>query len=528
METNNKFSRWLIAIFSLSITIALSACSTPIGNTSSPSVLRTTTLIKNALVVDGTGRPGFYADVRFSKEKILSIGKLKFSQNDLVVDGSGFILAPGFIDSHSHHDIGLDIAPEAKAAISQGITTIVIGNDGSSSAPLSEIKKDLLNSPVALNIASYTGHGFIRSKAMGEDYKREATPDEINKMKMLLITDLENGSLGLSTGLEYDPGIYSSKKEVIELAKSVSKFKGRYISHMRSEDRAFAEALEELISIGKKADLPVQISHIKLAAIDLWGQSSSVIKRLEEARSEGVDVTADVYPYTYWESTLTVLLPERDYYDLDAARYALEKLAPAEGMTLSSYMPDPSLVGKNIAEIAIERKQSNEETYLQLIRDAYDGLSAEEEAKLMELPESVIGVSMNETDIENFIKWPHTNICSDGASTGHPRGFGSFTRAIRKYVREKNIIPIEEMIRKMTTLSAAHVGIEERGEIKEGFAADLVLFNLKTVSDRASIEQSDLVSDGIEGVWVNGTRVWNNKQTVGNLPGVFINRANLR
>jgi N-acyl-D-amino-acid deacylase len=344
-------------------------------------------------------------------------------------------------------------------------------------------------------------------------------------MQDLLASDMHSGSLGLASGLEYDPGIYSNTQEVISLAQTASAMKGRYTSHMRSEDRRFYEAVEELILIGKEAAIPVNISHMKLAALNIWGQAEHVLQRLDAARAAGIDVSADVYPYTYWESTLTVLLPERDFNDLDAARYALEQLAPADGLTLTAYAPDPALVGKTVAEIATARGKSNEETYLQLIRDAYAGLTEEELIKLNESRESVIGVSMSEADIAALVAWPHSNICSDGASEGHPRGHGAFPRAIRTYVREQGIVTLEDMIRKMTSLSAEHAGIEGRGLLKPGFAADMVLFDPQTITDNATIGQHDLLADGIAGVWVNGELVWDRKRATGAKPGVFVSRA---
>jgi N-acyl-D-amino-acid deacylase len=482
----------------------------------------TTQLIRNAMIIDGSGLAGHQGDVRFDEGGIIAVGSLEALDTDTVIDAKGMVLSPGFIDSHSHHDSGLDSAPLAVAAVSQGITTIVVGNDGGSDYPLENFKQQLETIPPAVNVASYTGHGSIRSEVMGGDFKREATVAEISQMQALLSKDLASGSLGLATGLEYDPGIYSSTDEVIMLAKTTSAAGGRYISHMRSEDRSFFEAVEELLQIGEEAQLPVQISHIKLAAVNIWGQSGDLIRRLDEAREQGIDVTADIYPYTYWESTLTVLLPDRDFNNLDAARYALENLAPADGLTLTVYAPDPSLAGKTVAEIATARGKSNEETYLQLIRDAYEGLSVEETASLEERRESVIGVSMSEADIAKLIAWPHTNICSDGASDGHPRGHGAFPRAIRKYVREQGVVTLEEMIRKMTSLSADHLGISDRGLIKPGYAADLVLFDPETITDNATIAEHDLLSDGISGVWVNGERVWKNKQPTGATPGEFV------
>lgn len=504
--------------------VALTACSGQ-HQLKSESPLKTTQLIKNALIIDGSGAAGYPGDVRFNQDGIIAIGKLEATPSDEVLFANGMVLAPGFIDSHSHHDIGLDEAPQAVAAVSQGITTIVAGVDGRSNFPLEAYKQKLRTNPPAINVASYTGHGTIRFEVMGSDYKRESTSLEINKMRNLLAKDLEDGSLGLASGLEYDPGIYSNTEEVIELAKTAGAEGGRYTSHMRSEDRAFHEALEELLTIGREAELPVQISHIKLAALNIWGQADDVLSRLEKARAEGIDVTADVYPYTYWQSTLTVLLPDRDFNDLDAARFALENLAPANGLTLAFYAPDPGLVGMNVAEIATARGKSNEETYLQLIRDAYEGFTEKELANMEDRRESVMGVSMSEADIATLVAWPHSNICSDGASEGHPRGHGAFPRAIRQYVREQGIVTLEEMIRKMTSLSAAHVGIEGRGLIAPGYAADLVLFDPDTITDNATIRQHDRLSGGIISVWVNGENVWLDQQSTSARPGVFVARA---
>ena len=521
---NSGTSRFSLPVWILMGAMFVPACTPTETGHEVASIDKPSKLIKNATIVDGTGAPGFSGDVRIEGKMIVAVGDFETSDEDMVVDGSGLILAPGFIDTHSHHDTGLDTSPEAIAAISQGITTIVVGNDGSSGHSMPELKQMLAENPPTVNVASYTGHGSIRSQVMGGDYKRNATAAETTEMEALLTEDLRNGSLGLSTGLEYDPGIYSNTEEVISLAKVTAAEGARYISHMRSEDRYFDNALEELIRIGREANLPVQISHFKLAAVDLWGQAPRVIQRLEQAREEGIDVTADVYPYTYWQSTLTVLLPERDFYDLDAARFALEKLAPAEGLTLVNYMPDPGLVGMTVAEIAAARGMSNEETYLALIRDVYEGMTEEEMTALDEPPEMVLGVSMSEDDIAVLIAWTHSNICSDGYGEGHPRGHGAFPRAIRQYVREQQILSIEEMIRKMTSLGAAHVGMSDRGLVKQGYVADLVLFDPLTITDRATIENPKQLSEGIVGVWVNGDRVWSEQKATSARPGILISR----
>ncbi|MFT5482138.1 MAG: N-acyl-D-amino-acid deacylase [Halieaceae bacterium] len=482
-------------------------------------------VIKNVMIVDGTGAEGYIGHVRIKNDRIESVGNFPIVDTDRVTDGHGLTLAPGFIDTHSHHDSGLNKAPEAVAAISQGITTIVVGNDGDSPQTMAQLKEQLIASPTTLNVAAYTGHGTIRSKVMGEDYKRTATAVETGEMAALIKEELRNGSLGLSTGLEYDPGIYSSGDEILSLAKTVAAGGGRYISHMRSEDRAFDAALEELLQIGKEADIPVQVSHIKLASTDLWGQAARVVQRLERARAEGIEVTADIYPYTFWQATLTVLMPNRDYNDLDAARYALEKLAPADGLTLVTYAPNPSFVGKTVADIARERGASNEETYLQLIRDAYAvTFPAEVTDGPDGSPEVVMGESMTEGDIATLLGWSHTNLCSDGYGDGHPRGHGAFPRAIRQFVREQKLFTIEQMIHKMTGLSALHMGFTDRGVIQPGKVADLVLFDTDLIADKATIQDPKQLSEGVIGVWVNGARVWREQSVTSARPGKLITR----
>jgi len=482
-------------------------------------------VIKNAAIVDGSGSVPFKGKVRIVGGRIQAVGDFELLDNDDILDAGGLTLAPGFIDTHSHMDWGIEAHPDALAALSQGITTVIVGQDGGSSLSAVELNALFDRTPLSINMATYTGHGTLRGSVMGADFKRHATPSEIAEMGALLKTDLLAGSLGLSTGLEYDPGIYSSTDEIVALAKIAQAGGGRYISHLRSEDRAVLEAIEEIITIGRATGMPVQISHIKLARMGLWGEAASVIRRLDKARDEGIDITADIYPYTYWQSTLTVLLPERDFMDIKAAEYAVTELSTPEGLTLSMFAPDESLVGKTIADIAKLRGSSPAATYLQLIQEAYAGMTDPTDRR-----ESVIGVSMSEPDISSFVQWPHTNLCSDGAmSGGHPRGYGSFPRAIRKFVREDTLLSLAEMVHKMTALSAAHTGLANRGMIRAGYAADLVLFDPETITDNATIESSTELSTGISSVWVNGKLVFNrdnegNPGTTTTRPGEFLSR----
>jgi N-acyl-D-amino-acid deacylase len=479
------------------------------------------TLVVNARVLDGSGGPARPASVRIVGDQITGVGDLQAVAGDRVVDARGLTLAPGFIDTHSHHDRGLLEQRDALAVVSQGVTTIVAGQDGGSRIPLAEFFARLERTPAAVNVASYVGHGTVRSTVMGDDFRRVATPAEMGRMREIVEAEMRAGALGLSTGLEYDPGIYSSRGEVLELARAVAPFGGRYISHVRSEDRAFWQAIDEIVAIGREARIAVQISHVKLAMRSLWGQTDSLLRVLERARAGGVDVTADVYPYTYWQSTLTVLFPERDFANRATAEFVLREVAAAEGLLLSRFAPDTTYVGKTVADIARLRRTDAATTLMALIRET-------EEAERAGRPsdESVIGTSMAERDVARLIAWPHANICSDGELAGrHPRGFGAFPRVLGRYVREQGLISLPEAVRKMTSLSAAHMGIVDRGRIAPGYFADLVLFDPATVIDRATPTAPRETAVGIRTVWVNGDVVYDAGAVTGRYPGRVVRRA---
>jgi N-acyl-D-amino-acid deacylase len=320
----------------------------------SPPLQAAQILIRHAEIANGRDAALTRGDVRIKDDRIVAIGRLRPARGETVIDAKGLVLAPGFIDTHSHHEEGLAKHLDALQLLSEGVTTIVAGQDGDSVRPVAKLFAERTAAPAAINIASYSGHGALRAAVMGADYKRNATPDEIAKMRALLAEDMKAGALGLSSGLEYDPGIYSSHAEVLELAKEAASHGGRYISHMRSEDRHLWEAIDELIVIGREAKLPVQISHAKLAMTDWWGQADRYLAMLDKARAEGVDVTLDIYPYTGWQATLTVLWPDRNFDDRLTTEFILKHLAPPEGLLISD-APDHALIGKTVAQIAASR-----------------------------------------------------------------------------------------------------------------------------------------------------------------------------
>ena len=479
----------------------------------------TSTVIVNARVIDGSGLPSRNVNVRIVGDHIAAIGNFEPSAKDTLVDADGLVLAPGFIDVHSHHDYRLFEMPEALAAVNQGITTIVAGQDGSQQYPLAEFFAEIETSPVAVNVASYAGHGTLRAQVMGEDYERHATPEEVTDMADLLRAELEAGALGLSSGLEYDPGSFSTTKEVVELARVAAAHGGRYISHIRSEDRYFWEAIEEIIEIGREARLPVQVTHTKLAMNRWWGQAERLKTTLDEARASGVEITADIYPYRAWATSftwLTTVFPDRDLDRRDGAEYILRDLLSPEDVLLPDYLPEPAYNGLTLAEIAELRGSDPETTLMELLK-------ADTEAG-GESP--MLGFAMDEPDIKSIMAWAHTVLGSDGGLAGsHPRGFGAFTRFLGHYIRDRNVVSLEEGVRKMSSLSAQHVGITERGSIQEGYYADLVLFDPETVVDQATYEDPHVPSLGIEKVWVNGQLVFDGGQATGKRPGKPIRRT---
>lgn len=478
-------------------------------------------LIHNVSIVDGSGSPAFAGAVRISNGMIAEVGDLEQCMGESMIDGGGRTLAPGFIDTHSHADGGIFEHPDALSAVSQGITTVVVGQDGGSPYPLADFFERLAATPATINVASYVGHNTLRSEVMGEDFKRTATNEELTAMKEMLVSELESGALGLASGLEYEPGIHSETSEVIELAHVAAAVGGRYISHIRSEDRWFEDAIDEIIQIGRETGMPVQISHIKLAMKRLWGSADDLIAKLDAARAEGIDITADIYPYEYWQSTMMVMLPDRDYTNRETIAEVLDQIAPPDGLWMTRFTPNPEYVGKTLTEIAALREVDTITAFSQIAGEA-------ERMRLEtgERAEMIIGTSMETADIGDLMVWPQTNICTDGGLTDlHPRGIGTYPRILGRYVREQKLMSLETAIHKMTGLAAAHVGITDRGIIRKGAVADLVLFEPDTVIDRATPLAPSELSEGITSVWVGGELVFAGGTATSHRPGKVIRRS---
>jgi N-acyl-D-aspartate/D-glutamate deacylase/CubicO group peptidase (beta-lactamase class C family) len=479
------------------------------------------TLIVNAKVLDGTGAPARLDSVRFIGDRIVEVGDVEPAPRDTVIDAGGLVLAPGFVDTHSHADDDIFEENDALASVSQGITTAVVGQDGKSKFPLRDFFRQLDEEGAAINLASYAGFGSIREEVLGEDFKRPATPQEIDRMKALMHAEMESGALGMATGLEYEPGIHATTEEVIAVAHEAAALDGRYISHVRSEDRWFWAAIDEIIEIGRQTEMPVQISHIKLAMSSSHGETDRLRAILDAARDSGVDVTADIYPYPYWESSLTVLYPDRDYTNRETATFALTEVTTPEGARIGRYDANPQYAGRALLEISEMRDRDPVTTLMELTQEsqAYEKRTGEEDT------ETIIVTSMTEADIEHLMNWAHTNLCTDGDLVAdHPRGFGSYPRFLGRYVRERNIMDLATAVHKSSGLAAAHMGILDRGIIRPSMKADLVLFDPDTVLDHATPESPEALSVGIERVWVNGEIVFENGKTTGRHPGEVIRR----
>lgn len=474
-------------------------------------------LIRGGTVYDGVSTAGRKVDVRIVGDTIREIGHLKVRTGEQVIDATGLVVAPGFIDAHSHASGGIFEDPNAETQIRQGITTAVVGEDGSSEFPLQNWFDKLLKSPTAINFASFVGHGTVREQVMG-DSDRKSTPEERKKMADLVAQEMKAGALGLSTGLEYQPGRYADTDEVVALATSAAKYKGIYISHMRNEDNTFFDALHELIDIARRAKIPAQVNHIKIGSARVWGRAGEALNEMAAARKAGLDITADVYPYLYWQSTIRVIIPTEQFDDREQWRQGLADIGGPEHVLLTRYTPDPTWQGLTIAQIS-ERVGKDPITVIQEIIERCHGKGATGS-------ESVVVTAMSEADLKAFIVSPLVMFCSDGGLHGsHPRGAGSFPRILGEYVREQRVIPLGEAIRKMTSVPARRFKLTRRGQIAVGYKADITIFDAQKVHDTATTHSPQAKPDGLPTVLVNGEPVLRDGAVTGAHPGRPLRRG---
>ncbi len=474
-----------------------------------------TIVILGATLIDGSGRaPLRDSAVIIRGDSIVAVGRrgqVKIPRDARVIDARGMVVSPGFIDAHNHSDRGFTTDPSAASQVSQGITTVVIGQDGGSPFPVGEYLARLDQNPIALNVLTFVGHATVRSRVMGQDTNRRATPAEVEKMKQMVEQAMRDGAIGLSSGLEYETGKPASTDEMIALARAASAFGGIYISHIRDEADKTFEALNEAIQIGREARLPVQISHIKLGSVAVWGRAGEAVALINKARAGGQDITADCYPYDAWSSTIRVLIPSGRHDDpADVARGLADVGGPAN-ITIVSCSAHPDYEFKNMEEISKREGITPVELYMRIVRDGGAG---------------VVCHSMKDSDISTFYRQPWVMVSSDGGiGSRHPRGAGSYPRVLGRYVRELRWLTLPEAIRKMTSLPAQRFKLKDRGLIRAGFKADLVVFDARSIIDRATFQQPQLTSEGVQRVFVNGVEVWSDGKVTGERPGQALRRS---
>lgn len=475
----------------------------------------TTILIRGGSVVDGTGSPARRADVRVRGDEIAEVAPaLAARPGERVIEGTGLVVAPGFIDLHSHADRGIDRAPTAESQVRQGITTAVVGQDGGSAVPVASFFDQIDRLHPTINFLTMVGHGAVRAAVMGGDFRRPATAAEVETMRQLVDRGMRDGAVGLSSGTEYDPGFFAEPSELETLARAVKPYGGFYASHVRDEENGALAAWREVIALGQRTGVPVHISHVKLASKPVWGKAGEALALLDQASAQGVRVTADWYPYTYWASSMYVLIPDRDFENRHKWEVGLDEIGGPEHVLVTDYRPDSTRNGKTIAEIARATGKDPVTTIIEMLRAAGPNIG-------------IIATAMQEADLVRFAASPRVFICSDGGLAGaHPRGYGTFPRVLGVYVRETHVLSLPVAVQKMTSGTAGVLGLTDRGTIAAGKKADLVLFDPATVADRGTKTDPSLAPVGIRWVIVNGEVVLDDGRMAGARPGRAIRRQN--
>jgi N-acyl-D-amino-acid deacylase len=488
-------------------------------------------LIRHGRVIDGTGNPAFFADVAVTNGRIAALGRLNGSAR-VEIDARGRVVAPGFIDVHTHAEDVLDL-PLAENFLRMGVTTLIAGNCGGSELDVGDFLSRVERTNVSPNVATLIGHGTMRRQAMRGSFDRPPTEEELQQMKTLVGRAMKEGALGLSTGLIYLPGTFATTEEIIALAKVVAAGDGIYTSHIRDEGRGILEAIHEVFRIAREAGVRAQVSHLKLSGKSAWGRAAEVLAALEQARAEGLDVTQDQYLYTASSTGLSQLIPDRW---LEGGKFRehlanpADKAALIEGMrarlkargyddyayaVIANYRRDRSLNGLNIAEAARKKRGSD---------------SLDEQIELLLEIQSQGGASgvfhgMNEEDLRAFLQHPNTMVASDSGvrrfqeGVPHPRGYGNSARLLARYVRELKLLRLEDAVRRMTSLPATTFRLKDRGQLREGAWADLVVFDPAQVQDHSQFNDPHHYATGFAAVLVNGVVVVRDDQHTGARPG---------
>lgn len=486
-------------------------------------------LLTGGRIIDGAGNAWFYGDVAILDGKIAAVGKLTGVEADTILDVKGLVIAPGFIDVHTHIERNDFKVPTADNFLQDGVTTVVTGNCGSSNTDLARYFFRLDSMRISINVATLIGHNSVRNAVMGIS-QRDPSPAEQIQMEELVARAMASGAVGFSTGLIYTPGTYSKTPEVIALAKVAAKYNGVYASHIRSEGDHVTEAIEEAINIGRQAHIPVEISHFKVTYKPNWGRSVKTLAQVDQARREGIDVTIDQYPYIASSTSLNTVLPSwvfsggKDSLMFRLKTPDIRKRIKDEmvGMLKKKQMKDYSyaVVARFSADTTFNGKNISEINKLM----GRKGKAGEEAETVLDMVEKgsaqMVFFSMNEDDVKRIMQYPFGMFASDagiavyGEGSPHPRTYGTNARVLGRYVRELKVLRLEEAIRRMTSLPAQKFQLRDRGLIREGLAADLVVFDENQVSDASTFSQPHAYAKGFTYVIVNGTvTVANGKHT---------------
>lgn len=476
-------------------------------------------IIRNGKIIDGTGNSWFYGDIAVKNGRIVKISKNETGTAARTIDANGLIVAPGFIDVHTHIESDEVKNPTADNFIYDGVTTVVTGNCGASRVNIGQYLKMIDSLRVSINVATLIGHNDVRRTVMG-NANRLPQENELQQMEALVADAMKQGAVGLSTGLIYIPGTYSKIDEIVRLAKVVARSHGVYASHMRNEGDSVTQAIEEALHIGRAAGLPVEISHFKVSGQQNWGRSKQTVALIEKARQEGIEVTIDQYPYTASSTGLSTLMPDEvmaDGNDSVRARlsrpevkkyvtdYMLKKLKQRKlnhysYAVVAFYRADTTLNGKSIEEInkLKGRKHKAKDEAETVIEMMLNGGA------------SMVFHGMSEDDVRYIMRYPFNMFASDasirvfGQGAPHPRGYGTNARVLSRYVRDQKVLSLEEAIRRMTSLPAQKFQLNDRGLLREGMAADIVIFDEKTVKDASTFDKPHQYSQGFKYVLVNG------------------------
>jgi N-acyl-D-amino-acid deacylase len=491
-------------------------------------------LITNGKIIDGTGNNWYYGNIAIKNGRIIKIGRDILPTSARIIDAEGLIVAPGFIDVHTHIEGDEAKQPTADNFIYDGVTTVIAGNCGASNVDIGKYLHWIDSLKLSINVATLVGHNDVRKAVMGRA-NRDATAEEMKQMETLVDKAMKDGAVGLSTGLIYIPGTYTKTPEIVDLAKIAARYHGVYASHMRDEGDSVTEAIEEALTIGREAKIPVEISHFKLSGQQNWGRSKVTVPMIDAARKEGIEVTIDQYPYTASSTSISTLIPDEILADgQDSIRARLQRPATKKYVidymikrlkkrklkhfsyaVVAYYAPDTTYNGKSIEQINLMRGRKHKvkeeaETIVDIMMDG--GASA-------------VFHGMSDEDVKRIMKYPYNMFASDAsirvmnAGMPHPRGYGTNARVLSKYVRDEKVISLEEAVRRMTSLPAQKFQLKDRGLLKEGMAADIVIFDEKEVKDMSTYEQPHAYSKGFHFVIVNGVVTVENEKHNGTRAG---------